>query len=102
MRIIATEDENGDKINIVISRTSEARIIDEKLGIVLSTNNIPYGATLYAENGKNIKKGAMICDWDPYNAVIVSEIDGKIGYTDITEGITTVSNQMNKQDSKKK
>ena len=88
LRIIATEDENGDKINVVISRTSEARIIDEKLGIVLSTNNIPYGAILYAENGKKIKKGAMICNWDPYNAVIVSEIDGKIGYTDITEGIT--------------
>ena len=73
LRIIATEDENGDKINVVISRTSEARIIDEKLGIVLSTNNIPYGATLYAESGKKIKKGAMICNWDPYNAVIVSE-----------------------------
>ena len=88
LRTITTEDENGDKINVVISRTSEARIIDEKLGIALSTNNIPYGATLYAENGKKIKKGAMICDWDPYNAVIVSEIDGKIGYTDITEGVT--------------
>ena len=98
MRIIA-EDENGDKINVVISRTSEARIIDEKLELY-STNNIPWAT--FAENGKNIKKGAMICDWDPYNAVIISEIDGKIGYTDITEELHTVSNQMNKQDSKKK
>ena len=88
LRTIATENENGEKINIVISRTSEARIIDEKLGIVLSTNNIPYGSILYAKDGKKIKKGAMICDWDPYNAVIISELDGKIGYNDITEGIT--------------
>ena len=88
MKTIESVDENGEKIDVVISRTSEARIIDEKLGIVLSNNNIPYGATLYAKDGKKIKKGAMICDWDPYNAVIISEVDGKVGYTDIQEGIS--------------
>tara|TARA_Y100000991_G_scaffold144494_1_gene109156 strand:- start:373 stop:1713 length:1341 start_codon:yes stop_codon:yes gene_type:complete len=73
---------------MVISRTSEIRIIDEKLGIVLSTNNIPYGSTLYIENGKKVKKGTKICDWDPYNAVIISEFDGKISFQDIQEGLS--------------
>ena len=88
LRTISTKNENGEDINVVISRTSEARIIDEKLGIVLSTNTIPYGSTLYVENGKKIKKDTLICNWDPYNAVIISEVDGKIAYNDITEGIT--------------
>ena len=73
---------------MVISRTSEIRIIDEKLGIVLSTNNIPYGSTLYIEPGKKVKKGTKICDWDPYNAVIISEFDGKIAFQDIQEGLS--------------
>ena len=88
LRTISTKNENGEDVNVVISRTSEARIIDEKLGIVLSTNTIPYGSTLYVENGKKIKKDTLICNWDPYNAVIISEVDGKIAYNDITEGIT--------------
>ena len=73
---------------MVISRTSEIRIIDEKLGIVLSTNNIPYGSTLYIDAGKKVKKGTKICDWDPYNAVIISEYDGKIAFQDIQEGLS--------------
>ena len=88
LRTITTKDEDGNEFNVVLSRTSEARIIDEKLGLVLSTSNIPYGSRLYVKNGGKIKKGTLICDWDPYNAVIISEIDGKIGYNDIKEGLT--------------
>ena len=88
LKTISTTNEDGEKVNVVISRTSEVRIIDEKLDIVLSTNSVPYGSILYVENGKKIKKGEMICNWDPYNAVIISEIDGKVGFTDIKEGIS--------------
>ena len=88
LKLIDSLNEEGEKIKMVISRTSEIRIIDEKLGIVLSTNNIPYGSTLYIENGKKVKKGTKICDWDPYNAVIISEFDGKISFQDIQEGLS--------------
>jgi len=88
LKLIDSLNEEGEKIKMVISRTSEIRIIDEKLGIVLSTNNIPYGSTLYIENDKKVKKGTKICDWDPYNAVIISEFDGKISFQDIQEGLS--------------
>ena len=88
LKLIDSVNEDGEKIKMVISRTSEIRIIDEKLGIVLSTNNIPYGSTLYIESGKKVKKGTKICDWDPYNAVIISEFDGKIAFQDIQEGLS--------------
>ena len=88
LKIIDSINEDGENIKMVISRTSEIRIIDEKLGIVLSTNNIPYGSTLYIDAGKKVKKGTKICDWDPYNAVIISEYDGKIDFQDIQEGLS--------------
>ena len=88
LKLIDSINEEGEKIKMVISRTSEIRIIDEKLGIVLSTNNIPYGSILYIEAGKKVKKGTKICDWDPYNAVIISEFDGKVAFQDIKEGLS--------------
>ena len=88
LKLIDSVNEDGEKIKMVISRTSEIRIIDEKQGIVLSTNNIPYGSILHIEAGKKVKKGTMICDWDPYNAVIISEFDGKIVFQDIQEGLS--------------
>ena len=88
LKLIDSLNEEGEKIKMVISRTSEIRIIDEKIGLVLSTNNIPYGSTLYIEDGQKVKKGTKICDWDPYNAVIISEFDGKISFQDIQEGLS--------------
>ena len=88
LKVIDSVNEDGEKVKMVISRTSEIRIIDDKLGIVLSTNNIPYGSRLYIEAGNKVKKGTKICDWDPYNAVIISEFDGKIAFQDIKEGLS--------------
>jgi len=83
-------DNDGNKVNIVISRTSEIKIIDKKTKLTLSTNNIPYGSHLMVEPKKVIKKGDVICQWDPYNGVIVSEFKGKIGFENIDQGITYV------------
>ncbi len=88
LKLIDSVNEDGEKIKMVISRTSEIRVIDNKTGIVLSTNNIPYGSILYKEDGQKVKKGTKICDWDPYNAVIISEFDGKINFQDIQEGLS--------------
>ncbi|NNM18493.1 MAG: DNA-directed RNA polymerase subunit beta' [Croceitalea sp.] len=88
LRTVVGESGDGGKANIVISRTSEIKIIDEKTGITLSTNNIPYGSQLFIKNGAKIKKGDVICQWDPYNGVIVSEFTGKIAYENIEQGVT--------------
>ena len=62
----------GEDVEIVISRTSEIKISDPNTGLTLSNNNIPYGSFLYVKNKKKIKKGTLVCEWDPYNGVIIS------------------------------
>jgi DNA-directed RNA polymerase subunit beta' len=88
LRTVKGEDSEGNKVDIVISRTSELKLIDEKTGITLSTNNIPYGSTIFIKNGSKIKKGDIVCQWDPYNGVIISEFAGKIKYENIEQGVT--------------
>ena len=88
LRAVAGQDAEGNKVEVVISRTSEIKIVDQKTGITLSTNNIPYGSFLFVKNGAPIKRGDVICQWDPYNGVIVSEFTGKIAYENIEQGVT--------------
>ena len=71
-----------------MGRTGELRIIDEKTGKQLSSNHVPYGAFLTIKAGKKVVKGDQLCYWDPWNAVILSEIPGKIAYEAIEEGVT--------------
>jgi DNA-directed RNA polymerase subunit beta' len=88
LRTIPTKDKNGNKVDVVIGRSGEAKITNPKTGIVMMTANIPYGSHLVAENGRAIEKGDVICKWDPYNAVILSETKGKIEYENIVENET--------------
>ncbi len=88
MRTVKSEDSEGKPADIVISRTSEIKIVDAKTGITLSTNNIPYGSQLFIKDGAKVTKGDVICSWDPYNGVIVSEFPGKIAYENIEQGVT--------------
>ena len=88
LRTVKGENSEGKPVDIVISRTSEIKIVDNKTGITLSTNNIPYGSQLFVKNGAKVEKGQLICQWDPYNGVIVSEFTGKIVYENIEQGVT--------------
>lgn len=88
LKTVKGEDNEGNSVEVVISRTSEARIVDAATGIVLSTNNIPYGSSLFVKPGSKIKKGTQICKWDPYNGVIISEFAGKVRYENIEQGVT--------------
>ena len=87
LRTVNTTNKDGDKIEIVISRSAETRVIDDKNGIILSSTIVPYGSTIFIKEG-NVKKGDVICEWDPYNAVIISEIAGKVEFVDIEEGVS--------------
>ncbi|MEO5572584.1 MAG: DNA-directed RNA polymerase subunit beta', partial [Bacteroidia bacterium] len=87
IRIIDRKTANK-KADVVTGRSGEIRIIDKNTKSILVTNNIPYGASLYVRNGDKVNKGDLLCEWDPYNAVIVSEVTGKIDFEHIEEGIT--------------
>jgi DNA-directed RNA polymerase subunit beta' len=88
LRTIERTNADGSKKIVVVGRSAEMKITDEKTGIVVMNANIPYGSELVIENNIKIKKGDVICKWDPYNAVIVSEVAGKVVFDSIVEGVT--------------
>jgi len=88
LKTVETKDEEGNKVIIVISRTAEVRLIDLKSKNVLSTKNIPYGSSLFVKSGDKVKINDVLCKWDPFNGVVVSEFTGKIIYENIEQGIT--------------
>jgi len=88
LKVVKSKNSEGKTVNTVISRTCEIKIIHKKSGIVLSTNIIPYGSTILIKDSQELKKGDVICKWDPYNGVIISEFSGKIEYENIEQGVT--------------
>ncbi|MFZ6052733.1 DNA-directed RNA polymerase subunit beta' [Halocola ammonii] len=88
LRTVDRTTADGEVETIVVSRSSELKIIDEETGVALMTNNIPYGAILKAKNKRKIKKGDVICSWDPYNSVIITEESGKVQFEHVEAGIT--------------
>tara|TARA_B100001287_G_scaffold271585_1_gene272081 strand:- start:816 stop:5123 length:4308 start_codon:yes stop_codon:yes gene_type:complete len=88
LKTVKGKNSEGEDVEIVISRTSEIKISDPNTGLTLSNNNIPYGSFLYVKNKKKIKKGTLVCEWDPYNGVIISDFAGKISYENIEQGLT--------------
>ena len=73
---------------VVVGRLAEARIVDPHTNMVLTNTNIPYGSKLYFQSGATVSKGDVICEWDPFNAVIVSEVAGKVNFLNVIEGVT--------------
>ena len=79
---------DGDSYQIVIGRSAELKLHDNHTDVVLMTTNIPYGAKLFFKAGDQVKKGDKICEWDPYNATIISEHSGKVRFQNVIEGVT--------------
>ena len=88
LRVVKSKNDAGEEVEVVISRLSELRIVDVNTGITLYTHALPYGAVLFMHDGDMVKKGDRVCEWDPYNAVIISEYEGKISFENIIEGVT--------------
>jgi DNA-directed RNA polymerase subunit beta' len=87
LRTVEGKDSDGKTADIVISRTAEIKVIDKKTDITLSTNIIPYGSVIFNKKIKSIKKGDVICQWDPFNGVIVSEFAGKVKFDNLEQGV---------------
>jgi len=88
LRTVAKKDPEKGDYNIVIGRLAELRIVDKTTGIALTTHTIPYGSRLYIKPNQEVEKGQLICEWDPFNAVIISEVSGKVSFDYLIEGVT--------------
>ena len=89
LRTVVTDevDAKGRPVHVVIGRLAEMRIIDNKTHMMLTNAAIPYGSKLYFDNGDAIHVGDVVCEWDPFNATIVSEMGGHIRYENLVENI---------------
>ena len=90
LRTVKTEEKtpDGRPVEVVIGRLAEMRIMDPNTKMMLTNANIPYGSKLYFSNGSTVNKGDVICEWDPFNAVIISEVGGKIQFQNLIDNIT--------------
>ena len=80
--------DDGSTGKAVVGRLAEVKFIDENTGIALSSQNVPYGAELFANEGDVVEKGTVIAKWDPFNAVIITECGGTAKFEDVIEGVT--------------
>ncbi len=88
LKTVTRTDADGEKSEIVLGRGAEMRIVHPETGAILMTGIIPYGAQFFAKNNTKIKKGDPICKWDPYNALIITEVEGKVEFVNLVEGET--------------
>ena len=88
LRSVPYTDASGNKYDIVMGRSGEARIVDLKTGVTLTSALLPYGAKLYVPAGSVIHKGDLIAEWDPYNAVIISDVAGRVKFDNVIENVT--------------
>ncbi|MEO1652335.1 MAG: DNA-directed RNA polymerase subunit beta', partial [Bacteroidota bacterium] len=88
LRVIGGEDSEGMVVDIVMGRSVELKILSPDRKKILSNSMLPYGSFLRVKEGDKVSKDQLICDWDPFNAVILSEVEGKIEFEFIEEGIT--------------
>ncbi len=82
---ILKQKESGN--NIVNSRSGEVAILDDT-GRERERYKIPYGAVLTVNNEANVESGQQIASWDPHTHPVISEVDGKVLFSDIEEGVT--------------
>ena len=88
LRTVDVTDENGNAAQVVVGRLAEVRFVEPTTNIVLLTQSVPYGSTLYKKEGEKVSKGDVVAKWDPFNAVIVTEAPGKVQFEDVIENVT--------------
>ena len=77
-----------DGVDIVVGRMAEMQIKDPNTNMVLTHAPIEYGSKLFFQPGDMVAEGDKICEWDAFNAVIVSEVDGTLRFKNLIEGVT--------------
>lgn len=80
-------DNGEEELLIAITRNGVIQLADS-FGHILTKYNVPYGAKVRLEDGKPVHKDEALFEWDPYNAVIISEFSGRVAFKDIKMGVT--------------
>ena len=88
LRTIDRPTEDNPNAKIVVGRLAELRFVDINTGIALSSVNVPYGSNLFFGDGDIVEKDTVIANWDPFNAVIVTEFAGRVQFEGVKEGVT--------------
>ena len=88
LRTVDAKKSSGEAIQVVVGRLGEAKFIDENTGIILSTHTLPYGSSLYIKSGELVKKGNLVAEWDPFNALIITEVSGIVKLDSVIENVT--------------
>ena len=90
LRTVKTDevDAKGRNVEVVVGRLAELRIIDPNTKMMLTNANIPYGSKLFFSDGDKVSKDDVICEWDPFNAVIINEVKGTIKFENFIENVT--------------
>ncbi len=74
--------------NLVAMNRNGEIVIEDDRGIEVERHPILYGAEVKVKEGKKVKPGTMLAEWDPFANPILTELDGKIKFGDIMENIT--------------
>ena len=76
-----------DGKRIALTRNGELQLLDDR-GRELDKLDVPNGSTLFIEDGQRVTKGMVLCEWDPHNTPIISEVDGIVKFEDLVVGET--------------
>ncbi|OGU52031.1 MAG: DNA-directed RNA polymerase subunit beta' [Ignavibacteria bacterium GWC2_36_12] len=74
-------------IKVVTGRRGVIGIYDEN-NRQIKKYDVPYGAELMVNEGSPVKKRAPLYNHDPYNAVILTDIAGRVVFVDLIDGVT--------------
>ena len=80
------EKENGDLV--AVSRSGEVAVADEESGRERERYKIPYGAVLKKGHEAAVEAGEIVANWDPHTHPIVTEVEGKVVFENMVEGVT--------------
>ncbi|KKD61254.1 DNA-directed RNA polymerase subunit beta' [Grimontia sp. AD028] len=77
---------NAGKL-VITSRASELTIVDE-FGRTKESYKLPYGCVLSKLDGDAVNAGETVANWDPHTMPIITEVEGRIEFVDMIDGVT--------------
>jgi DNA-directed RNA polymerase subunit beta' len=80
--------QNSTKRLIAVSRSGEVGVVDDTTGREKERYKIPYGSEFSIKDGAKVEAGATLATWDPHMHPVVTEVAGKVKFTDFVEAVT--------------
>ena len=72
---------------VAVSRSGELAVLDDN-GRERERYKLPYGAVLTVGDGAAVAAGQVVANWDPHTHPVISEVNGKVRFNDVVEGVT--------------